>query len=87
LQYLCQLGDQELRQQTTRAMADFLWNSIKVLTLFYSAVDLHHLDADPKTDPACHFDAYPDADPIFHINADPDHIFHFDADPDPVPSL
>ena len=30
MQYLCQLGDQELRQQTTRAMADFLWNSIKV---------------------------------------------------------
>jgi hypothetical protein len=36
LQYLCQLGDQELRQQTTRAMADFLWNSIKVLSPFYS---------------------------------------------------
>ncbi len=38
MQYLCQLGDQELRQQTTRAMADFLWNSIKVLTLYYSVM-------------------------------------------------
>ena len=30
LQYLCKLGDQELRQQHTRAMADFLWSCNKV---------------------------------------------------------
>ena len=29
LQYMCGLSDQELRHQPTRAMADFLWSSIK----------------------------------------------------------
>lgn len=29
LQYMSGLGDQELRHQPTRAMADFLWSSVK----------------------------------------------------------
>ena len=29
LQYMCGLSDQELRHQPTRAMADFLWSSVK----------------------------------------------------------
>ncbi len=46
--------------------------------LWVNVADLHHIDADPDADPACHFDPYPN--PAWHFDADPDPTFHFDTD-------